>query len=207
MKLNNKTIIIIGIVIIIIILVIGIKNKSSNDEGTPIDPLTDIREYMHSGLEISEEEVPKEILTNSKNIISNFEKNLNNSGVNNVKIAKIQDYIDDKNNNNYVSIYLIIDKDLNKKTARILLFHKNNGDLSKIRMDLNDRNQEETIIYNKSVIDVDILNISSDVKEKISNGLKENYEQEAWRLGTAYTYESIDDGKSKIIFYYFSNLS
>ena len=73
-------------------------------------------------------------------------------------------------------------------------------------MDLNNRNQEETLIYNKSMIDVGILSFTSDNKEKIVNGLKENYEQKSWNLGAAYTYENLDSNNLKVIFYYLNKL-
>lgn len=207
MKLDNKTIIIPLVVITIIFIIIGIKNNNDfNSKMLPIDPLTDLRNYVRNGLEISDEEVPNEILTNSSNVIASFEENLRNNGIDNIKIVKIENYIE-KRENSYALSYLILNKDLNEQKGQIFLWSKNAENIFRIRMDLNNRNQEETLIYNKSMIDVSILSITSDKKEKIVNGLKENYEQKSWNLGAAYTYENLDSNNLKVIFYYLNKLS
>ena len=207
MKLDNKTIIIPLVVLTIIFIIIGIKNNNdSNSKMLPIDPLTDMRNYVRNGLEISDEEVPNEILTNSNNVIASFEENLSCNGIDNIKIVKIENYIE-KRDNSYALSYLILNKDLNEQKGKLLLWNKNSENIFKIRLDLNNRNQEETLIYNKSMIDVDILNITPDNKEKIVNGLKEHYEQKSWNLGTTYTYENLDSNNLKVIFYYLNKLS
>ncbi len=206
MRLNNKTIVIPLVVITIIFIIIGIKNNNDfNSKMLPIDPLTDLRNYVRNGLEISDEEVPNEILTNSSNVIASFEENLRNNGIDNIKIVKIENYIE-KRENSYALSYLILNKDLNEQKGQIFLWSKNAENIFRIRMDLNNRNQEETLIYNKSMIDVGILSITSDNKEKIVNGLKENYEQKSWNLGAAYTYENLDSNNLKVIFYYLNKL-
>lgn len=207
MKLDNKTIIIPLVVLTIIFIIIGIKNNNySNNKMIPIDPLTDLRNYVRNGLEISDEEVPNEILTNSSNVIASFEENLRNNGIDNIKIVKIENYIE-KRENSYALSYLILNKDLNEQKGKILLWSKNSENIFRVRMDLNNRNQEETLIYNQSMIDVDILNIAPLNKEKIVKGLKENYEKKTWNLNSAYTYDDFDSNNLKIIFYYLNKLS
>ncbi len=151
------------------------------------NPFEDIREF--DGLEdqiLEEDDIPKEILQNANNLVSEYKENLKENNINSLSISKIYATIDI--NDKYVLKYLVSDSVINKAIEEIYIFYDNNMIFKTIKVQYRDITDENFISYNNCLINIKSLNISQEDKDKITQYTKEKG-KENWSIGSGFKYE------------------
>lgn len=183
------------ILLIIVFLIVGFV-RNHNFKTNTLNPIDDIREYDQMHESLTDDEIPELVLNNSKNLISEFKENVEKRNVEEFDITKIQTVLGD--DGNYRTAYLIIDTLTNTKVAKILLFYNRDGLVVRIKLEFNNQGENIILIYNESLLSLSVLNISETDKQKIQDGLKNNFEK-GWSVENIYTYENISTSSLRII--------
>lgn len=185
-KLIILDLILVLLIIILIICHVGFEKYTTS----PYNPFNDAREYNSDINErIEDKDIPKEVLNNSNEIITEYKNKLNYNNKEFLVPHKIESTL--KNGDSmYLLKYIVTDTKANKNTIEINLWLEKDGSLKRIRADYRNMELEEFIENNKMLIELKSLNLSRSLIDKINQN-SQTTPDSSWNIGTDYNYEFI----------------